>query len=250
MSKVIWGVNPIFEALETNPDLIEEIIFEKKSLSGKKYRLLEKAKALGIPVKFWTKEPFSPPKVPPIANTQGVVAYLREFDYAELEDIERNYQTLGEKPLVLVLDEVMDPQNVGSILRAACAFGVHGVVIPKHRACEITGTVIKVSSGAAFKLPIVRINNLKTALTFFQERGLWIVGLTPHTEKDIFDLDLTLPILLIVGNEEKGIRPSILERCDFLARIPMKGDLDSLNVAQATCIALYEVLRQRLVKSG
>ena len=250
MSKVIWGVNPLLEALEQAPDLIEEIILEKKTLSGKKYRILEKAKALGIPVKFWERDTFSPPKVPPKANTQGVVAYLREFNYAELEDIERNWLSRGEIALVLALDEVQDPQNVGSIIRLSDAFGVHGVIIPKHRACQVTGTVVKVSAGSAFNVPIARVKNLKEALEFFHEKGLWILGLMHRAEKNIFELDLTLPLLVIAGNEEKGIRPSILERCDFLAKIPMVGRVESLNVSQATGIALYEVLRQRLLNKG
>ena len=247
MSKVIWGINPLLAALESQPDLIEEIIIERKTLSGKKYRILEKAKAFGISVKFWEREPFSPPKVPPQVNTQGVVAYLREFDYAELEDIEALWLFRKEIPLVIALDEVQDPQNVGSILRVSDAFGVHGVIIPKHRACEITGTVIKVSAGSAFNIPIARVKNLKEALEFFQKRGLWILGLTHRAEKSIFEIDLTVPLLIIAGNEEKGIRPTILERCDFLAKIPMIGKVESLNVSQATGIALYEVLRQRLL---
>jgi 23S rRNA (guanosine2251-2'-O)-methyltransferase len=250
MSKVIWGVNPLLEALEQAPDLIEEIILEKKTLSGKKYRILEKAKALGIPVKFWERDDFSPPKVPPKANTQGVVAYLREFNYAELEDIERNWLSRGEIALVLALDEVQDPQNVGSIIRLSDAFGVHGVIIPKHRACQVTGTVVKVSAGSAFNVPIARVKNLKEALEFFHEKGLWILGLTHRAEKNIFEIDLTLPLLIIAGNEEKGIRPSILERCDFLAKIPMVGRVESLNVSQATGIALYEVLRQRILNKS
>ncbi|MGC9109617.1 MAG: 23S rRNA (guanosine(2251)-2'-O)-methyltransferase RlmB [Caldimicrobium sp.] len=250
MSKVIWGVNPLLEALEQAPDLIEEIILEKKTLSGKKYRILEKAKALGIPVKSWERDTFSPPKVPPKANTQGVVAYLREFNYAELEDIERNWLSRGEIALVLALDEVQDPQNVGSIIRLSDAFGVHGVIIPKHRACQVTGTVVKVSAGSAFNVPIARVKNLKEALEFFHEKGLWILGLTHRAEKNIFEIDLTLPLLIIAGNEEKGIRPSILERCDFLAKIPMVGRVESLNVSQATGIALYEVLRQRILNKS
>lgn len=250
MSKVIWGINPVLSALDTQPDQIEEIVIDKKTLSGRKYRILEKAKALGIPVKFLERESFSPPKVSPKANTQGVVAYLREFIYAELEDIEELWLSRRETPLVVALDEVQDPQNVGSILRVADAFGVHGIIVPKHRACEITGTVIKVSAGSAFNIPIVRVKNLKEALEFFQKKGLWILGLTHKIEKNIFEIDLTIPLLIIVGNEEKGIRPTILEKCDFLARIPMIGKAESLNVSQATGIALYEVLRQRFLTQG
>lgn len=248
MSKVIWGINPLLEALKRHPELIEEIIFEKKSLAGKKYQILDKAKKLNIAIKIYTKAPFSPPKVPQKANTQGVVAYLREFAYASLEEIEENWKRRGETPLVLALDEVIDPQNVGSILRVADGLGVHGVVIQKHRACEITGTVIKVSSGAAFNLPIAQVKNLKEALHFFTQRGLWILGLTHKAEKRIYELDLTIPLLVIVGNEERGIRPSILEQCDFTAKIPMLGKIESLNVAQAAGITLYEAIRQRTIK--
>ncbi|MFN4132126.1 MAG: TrmH family RNA methyltransferase, partial [Caldimicrobium sp.] len=213
MSKVIWGINPLLEALKRQPELIEEIIFEKKSLAGKKYQILERAKKLNIPIKIYTKDPFSPPKVPKEANTQGVVAYLREFNYASFEEIEENWKKRGEIPLVLALDEVIDPQNVGSLLRVADGFGVHGVVLQKHRACEITGTVIKVSAGSAFNISIAQVKNLKEAIGYFKERGLWILGLTHKAEKKIFELDLKIPLLVIAGNEEKGIRPSILMYC-------------------------------------
>ncbi|MFN4196396.1 MAG: 23S rRNA (guanosine(2251)-2'-O)-methyltransferase RlmB [Caldimicrobium sp.] len=246
MSKVIWGINPVLEVLKTQPQLIEEIIFEKKTLSGKKFQILEKAKKLNIPVKIYTKEPFCPPKVSKEANTQGIVAYLKEFYYASLEEIEENWLKKQELPLVVALDEVMDPQNVGSILRVSDALGAHGLILQKHRACDITPTVIKVSSGSAFHLPIVQVKNLKEAIKFFSKKGLWIIGLSHKAEKPIFEIDLKVPLLIIAGNEAKGIRPSILEKCDFLVKIPMVGKIESLNVAQATAIALYEVLRQRI----
>jgi 23S rRNA (guanosine2251-2'-O)-methyltransferase len=245
MPKVIWGIHPLLEVLKNQPDLIEEILLEKKSLYGKKYQILEKAKALGIPVRIWSKGPFSPAKVPPEANTQGVVAYLQTFEYAEFEDVVSRWKEREEIPLVIALDEVTDPQNVGNILRVADSAGAHGLIIPKHRACEITGTVIKVSSGAAFNLPIVRVTNLKEALSFFKDCGLWVLGLTHRAETTLYDLDLKIPLLLMAGNEERGIRPSILERCDLKARLPMRGKIESLNVAQALSISLYEILRQR-----
>lgn len=250
MSKIIWGVNPVLEALKSTPDLVEEIIIEKRQLKGKIYQILERAKKAGILVKVYTKEPFHPPKVPPHANTQGIVAYLREFPYVTLEDLVSNYQSLVETPLLLALDEVEDPQNFGSILRLADSAGVHGVIIPKHRSCQVTGTVIKVSSGSAFNVPIARVTNLKEALLFFKERGIWIFGLTPHAEKTIYQIDLRIPLLIIAGNEERGIKPSILKKCDLLARIPMRGKVESLNVAQAVGIVLFEVLRQRYYSLG
>ncbi len=246
MSQVIWGVNPVIEALKVRPQEVEEIWIHKAQFKGKKYQILEKAKALGIPIKLITKKDFFPPKVPKEANTQGVVAYLSKFNYATLEDIENNWQKKKEPPLVIVLDQVEDPQNLGSIIRTADAAGVHGIVIPKHRACEITGTVIKVSSGAVFNLPIVKVSNIKNAIRFFKEKGLWIMALDLRGEASLYKLDLTIPLVIIAGNEAKGIRQSVLKECDFVARIPMKGKVESLNVGVSMGVALFEALRQRM----
>lgn len=245
MPKIIWGINPVLEVLKNSPTLIEEIWIESKNLFGKKYQIIERAKKLEISLRLVPSEKFKPPKLPPQVNTQGVVAYLSEFNYQSLEDVVENWEKRKEKPLVLLLDEIEDPQNLGSILRSAEAGGVHGVIIPKRRSCEVTGTVIKVSSGAAFNLPIVKITNLKHAISFFKEKGLFIIGLTPHTKTSIYEIDLNHPLALMVGNEERGIKKSNLELCDFLAKIPMKGKIESLNVAVATAIAIFEVLRQR-----
>jgi 23S rRNA (guanosine2251-2'-O)-methyltransferase len=245
MSQIVYGINPVLEALKSHPELIEEIWIEKKTLSGKKYQILEKAQKLGIPLKMISKTNFNPPKVGSHVNTQGVVAYLSRFKYADLEEIVENWERKGEVPLVLILDEVEDPQNVGAIVRSADAAGVHGIVIPKMRSCEITETVIKVSSGSVFNLPIAKVTNLKHAISFFKEKNLWIVGLTHKTDTVLYQLDLKIPLALIVGNEGRGIRKTILEACDFLAKIPMRGKIESLNVSVATAIAVFEVIRQR-----
>ncbi|PMP95665.1 MAG: 23S rRNA (guanosine(2251)-2'-O)-methyltransferase RlmB, partial [Thermodesulfobacterium geofontis] len=189
MSKVIYGVNAVLEALNSHPELIEEIWLSKINLSGKKFQILEKAKKLEIPLKIISKPNLKPPKVPPEANTQGVVAYISEFSYAELEDIVKNWEDKKETPLVVILDQIEDPQNVGSIIRSADAGGVHGIVIPKLRSCDINETVIKVSSGSAFNIPIAKVNNLKYAISFFKEKNLWIVGLTHKTDLSIYELD-------------------------------------------------------------
>ncbi len=245
MSKVIYGVNAVLEALNSHPELIEEIWLNKTTLSGRKYQILEKAKKIGIPLKLISKPDFNPPKISPYINTQGVVAYISEFIYADLEDIVKNWENKKETPLVIMLDEVEDPQNVGSIIRTADAGGVHGIVIPKLRSCDINETVIKVSSGSAFNIPIAKVNNLKYAISFFKEKNLWIIGLTHKSDTSIYELDLKKPLAFIVGNEGKGIRKTILEKCDFLAKIPMKGKIESLNVSIATAIAIFETLRQR-----
>jgi 23S rRNA (guanosine2251-2'-O)-methyltransferase len=245
MSKAIYGINAVLEALNSHPELIEEIWLNKTTLSGKKYQILEKAKKFGIPLKLISKPDFKPPKISPNTNTQGVVAYISEFIYADLEDIVKNWENKKENPLVIMLDEVEDPQNVGSIIRTADAGGVHGIVIPKLRACDINETVIKVSSGSAFNIPIAKVNNLKHAISFFKEKNLWIIGLTHKSDTSIYELDLKKPLVFIVGNEGRGIRKTILEKCDFLAKIPMRGKIESLNVSVATAIAIFETLRQR-----
>lgn len=242
MSPFIYGINPVLEALKTSPQLIEEIWIEKKALLGKKYQIVEKAKKLNIPLKITDSKP---PKVPPHVNTQGVVAYIKKFPYSTLEDIIKNWENKRDIPLVVILDELEDPHNVGAIIRTAEAAGAHGIIIPKVRSCEITETVIKASSGAAFNIPIVKVTNLKNTIEFFKEKGLWILGLTHKTEKTIYQLDLNIPLGIVVGNEGRGIRKGILEVCDFLGKIPMKGSIESLNVSVATGIALFEILRQR-----
>ncbi|NPA40275.1 MAG: 23S rRNA (guanosine(2251)-2'-O)-methyltransferase RlmB [Thermodesulfobacteria bacterium] len=245
MSKPVIGVNPVIELLKSDPSIIEEVWIHKKSLSGKKHRILELAKKHGVKVKLISGENFNPPKVAKGVNTQGVVAYISEFPYADLEDIIKNWENKGEIPLVLFLDELEDPRNIGAIIRTADAVGVHGVVIPKLRSCDITETVIKASSGAVFNLPIAKVTNLGKAIEFFKENGLWILGLTHKTEHTIYSVDCKLPLGIVVGNEGRGIRKGILKKCDFVAKLPMIGKVESLNVSVATGVALYEVLRQR-----
>ncbi len=243
MAKVIWGINPVLEYLRHAPEKLEEIIISKKELRGKAFQIVEKAQKLGIPVKI--KRDFAPPHVPKEANTQGVVAYLKEFDYAPLEELFQRAKASEEEPLFLALDEITDPQNLGSLIRSAVAAGAHGVIIPKHRAAGITGTVVKVSSGAVSYIPIHQTKNLGRLLEDLKERGLWVAGLAAEAESTIYQLDLALPLVWVVGSEGKGLRPSIREKCDFLAAIPMRGPIDSLNAAVAGAIALFETIRQR-----
>ncbi len=243
MAEIIWGINPVLEYLRHNPQKIEEIIIARKELKGKVYQILERAKKLEIPVKV--KKDFPPPRVPKEANTQGVVAYLKEFDYVPLDEIFRRVKESQEMALILALDELTDPQNVGSLIRTAVAAGAHGVIIPKHRACGVTGTVVKVSAGATSLIPIHQTKNLGRLLEKLKERELWVAGLEARAESTIYQLDLNLPLVWVVGSEGKGLRPSIREKCDFLASIPMRGPIDSLNAAVAGAIALFETVRQR-----
>ncbi|MBX6423838.1 23S rRNA (guanosine(2251)-2'-O)-methyltransferase RlmB [Thermosulfurimonas sp. F29] len=245
MSRVVWGLNPVLELLKSQPDKVEEIWLAAAGLRGRRFRVLELARSLEIPVRV--VRDFHPPKVPAEARTQGVVAYLREFAYASLDELEERL-TRSPAPLVVFLDELTDPQNVGSLIRSAEVFGAHGVVIPKHRAAGVTPTVIKASAGAVFHLPVVRVVNLRQAIRRLREAGLAVYGLSADAEREIPEVDLTGPVGLVVGSEGRGLREGVRRECDELIRIPMRGKIGSLNAAVAGAVALYEVLRQRVLK--
>ena len=153
---------------------------------------------------------------------------------------------MGEAPpLILILDEIQDPHNVGAILRSAECSGVNGVILTKHNSATITSTVTKTSAGATEHLKICQVNNLSQTIDELKEKGFWIVGSSLENAKNYTEVDYKIPIALIVGNEEKGIRKLTASKCDFLVKIPMSGKIQSLNVSVATGILLFEILRQR-----
>ncbi|NPB08988.1 MAG: 23S rRNA (guanosine(2251)-2'-O)-methyltransferase RlmB [Thermodesulfobacteria bacterium] len=243
MAEIIWGINPVLEVLKSDPQRLEEIVITKGELRGRLYQVLEKAKKAGVPVKIREKLPEH--ELPPQARTQGVIAYLKGFDYASLDELLARAKEREEPALLVAVDGITDPQNLGSLIRSSEAAGAHGLIIPKKRAASITGTVIKASAGAIAHLPICRVTNLGRTLEELKERGLWIAGLDARAESNIYQLDLTLPLVWVIGSEDRGLRPNIREKCDFLAAIPMRGRIDSLNAAVAGAIALFETLRQR-----
>lgn len=242
MQKFIWGVNPVLEFLKESPEKLEEIIIVRQSLKGKVHQILERARKAGVPVKL---KDTLPAHLPPEVKHQGVLAYLKEFSFAPLDSLFQRARERGEAPFFVAVDEITDPQNLGSLIRSAEAAGAHGLILPKRRAASITGTVIKASAGAVAHLPLCRVTNLGRTLEELKEEGLWVAGLAGEAESSIYQLDLTLPIVWVVGSEGKGLRPNIREKCDFLAAIPMRGKIDSLNAAVAGAIALFETVRQR-----
>ncbi len=157
---------------------------------------------------------------------------------------------LEDRQPVLILDSIQDPQNLGALIRSACFLGARGIILPKDRSAKITSTVIKVASGATVYLPVIQVVNLAQALDHLKGSGLWIAGLDVEAEQSLYEVDLSVPLGLVVGNEQKGLRPLTRKHCDFLVHIPAGGPLQSLNAATAGAIALAEVQRQRLTKSG
>lgn len=175
---------------------------------------------------------------------QGVIAVAASYEYVEVEDILENARKKGEPPFIILLDNIEDPHNLGAIIRTANLAGAHGVIIPKRRAAGLTATVARTSAGALNYTPVAKVTNLKTAIEDLKKEGMWFVcadmGGTSY-----YDLDLKGPIGLVIGNEGEGVSRLVKENCDFVASIPMKGDIDSLNASVATGILAFEISRQR-----
>jgi 23S rRNA (guanosine2251-2'-O)-methyltransferase len=178
-------------------------------------------------------------------NHQGIAAEVGEFEYALLEDLLAVAEERKQAPLLLVLDGVQDPRNLGAALRAAECLGVHGVVIPKDRAASVTGAVVKASAGASEHVKVAQVTNVARALEELKERGVWCVGTSLEAKQAPWQLDLTAGVAIVIGGEAKGVRPLVLKTCDLTVRIPMAGQVGSLNAATAAGVLLYEVMRQR-----
>ena len=176
---------------------------------------------------------------------QGVIAYTAAYEYAQVEDMLALAKEWGEDPFLILLDDIEDPHNLGAIIRTANLAGAHGVIIPKRRAVGLTATVAKTSAGAINYTPVAKVTNLTKTMKELKEKGLWFVCADMGGES-MYKLNLTGPIGLVIGNEGEGVSRLVKETCDFVASIPMKGDIDSLNASVATGVLAYEIVRQRL----
>jgi 23S rRNA (guanosine2251-2'-O)-methyltransferase len=205
--------------------------------------LIQLARAAGVPVRVEPRQALD--RLVPSGRHQGVVALAGAKAYAEPEEMLRTARDRNQPALVLVLDGVEDPHNLGAVLRTAEAAGAHGVVIPERRSVGLTGTVAKASAGAVEHLPVACVPNLSRAIESLKEQGLWVYALDPSAEKSYTTLDLKGPVALVFGGEGKGVRAGVLDKCDDRVRIPMHGRVASLNVSAAAAIVLFEVVRQR-----
>lgn len=178
---------------------------------------------------------------------QGVVAFAAAYEYSEVEDMLALAKERGEEPFLILLDNIEDPHNLGAIIRTANLAGAHGVIIPKRRAAGLTATVAKTSAGALNYTPVAKVTNLKKTMEELKEKGLWFVCADMGGEQ-MYKLNLTGPIGLVVGNEGDGVSRLVKETCDFAAGIPMKGEIDSLNASVAAGVLAYEIVRQRLCR--
>lgn len=177
-------------------------------------------------------------------SSQGVSARI-VFPFVTFDELLNSLKGTSSPPLILALDSIQDPHNLGAIIRSAVAAGANGLILPKDRSASITATVIKVSAGAVFHLPVCKVTNLVNCFSVLKEAGIWIFGATRDGATPVYDVDLTVPACLVIGSEGKGLRPFVAENCDLHISIPMQGSLDSLNASVAAGIILFETVRQR-----
>lgn len=242
-SGVVFGVHPVQEALRSGSAFERLYISEGRRGDAVK-EILHDAKARGIDVRFEPYERLTA-RAGRQAAHQGVVGILAAYAYHEFDDLLTGLAQKNAPAFLLLLDQIQDPHNLGAILRSAECAGVHGVAIPKHNAVGVTPSVIKVAAGATAHLPVCRVTNLATAMDTLKERGVWMVGASSAAPQPYHRLDLTMPLALVIGNEEKGLRRLVAEKCDFVVSIPLYGKIASLNASVASAILMFEVCRQR-----
>lgn len=239
--EIIGGKNPVLEALRADRDINKIWIAEgvqKKGIT----ELLQLAKDKGVIVQLVPKK-----KIDGLTDTnhQGIAAAVAAYNYASLDDLFAAAKAKNEDPFFLILDELEDPHNLGSIMRTADAIGVHGLIIPKRRAVGLTGVVAKASTGAIEHVPVMRINNLSQTVDELKKRGVWIAGTDAKESVDYRKMDASLPLAVIIGSEGKGMSRILREKCDFLYQLPMVGHVTSLNASVAASLLMYEVYRKR-----
>jgi 23S rRNA (guanosine2251-2'-O)-methyltransferase len=242
MARVVYGVHPVREALRSGK---VQALFVAEGETGPALKeILDAARNANVqPMTHFRTQ------LDALAHGgvhQGAVAIVGEYNYAQLEELIQVAVRAGKPPLLLVLDSVQDPQNLGALVRTAHVAGVHGVVIPKDRAVGVTPTVVKASAGATEHLKIATVVNIARALEELKQANVWIAGaVAAGGSKAPWEVDFTVPIAIVLGAEAKGIRPLVLRGCDLLVKIPMFGKVASLNVGAAGAMLLYEVTRQR-----
>ena len=242
----IVGINPVEGALANDPDRVREVLVEQNSKNARVNEIAALARKLGLITKTVSKEQLE--KLGGEARHQGVIALYQTPPLRDETHLPALLDAAGANAFVLVLDGVTDPHNLGACLRSAAAANVTAVVVPKDRAVGITPTVRRASAGGADMIPLIAVTNLARALRMLKDAGVWITGLDGDTDKSIYDMDLKGPIALVMGSEGDGMRRLTCDTCDFVAKIPMPGGMESLNVSVATGVVLFEALRQRGAK--
>ena len=238
----IEGRNAVLEAFRSGKP-IDKLFILDGCQDGPVMTIKREAKKQDTMVRFVPRERLD--QMSETGKHQGVIAYAAAYEYAEVEDLLQAAEKKGEPPFLILLDNIEDPHNLGAIIRTANLVGAHGVIIPRNRAAGLTATVARTSAGALNYTPVARVTNLAKTMEELKKRGLWFVC-ADMDGTSMYQLDLKGPIGLVIGNEGEGVGRLVKEKCDFVASIPMKGDIDSLNASVATGVLAYEILRQRM----
>lgn len=239
---IIEGRNAIIEAFRAGRS-VDKLFIQEHTKEASMNTLIREAKKTKTLIKYVPKERLD--QISETGHHQGAVAFVAAYNYADIDDLFAKSEEKGESPFFIILDEIEDPHNLGAIIRTANLAGAHGVIVPKNRACGLTATVVKASAGAINYTPIVKVTNIAQTIESLKERGMWFVCADMDGET-MYDIDLKGSIGLVIGNEGKGVSRLVKEKCDFVARIPMNGDIDSLNASVATGVLAYEIVRQRM----
>jgi len=242
LMEAIYGINPLLEIVLSHPARLEKIIVARGRGGEAVRKILDLAAKHGVPVEFGGRERVE--ALAPRRVHQGVVGLCREQAYATVDDIIANRHRTSKYNLIVLLDGITDPRNLGSIVRTAHCCGANGIIIPENRAATVTASAAKTSAGAVAHTPTAMVVNLVPTIEYLKEEGFWIYGADAAAKTDIHAPDYEGHIALVMGSEGRGIRPLIRKKCDFLISIPMRGQVASLNVSVATGVILYEILRK------
>ncbi len=245
MSRVIYGLNPVSESLRVESSAVEELTLVQGRLSGRIAQVLSLAKAAGVKIRRRPRSELA--RLAGSEAHQGVVLTLGDFSYSGLEEI----LTPPGPDLLIMLDGIQDPRNLGAMARTGLAAGAGGLIIPKDRAAGVTPAAVKVAAGALSRLPVVRVTNLNRTADLLKKEGFWILGTAPQAPVSLFDLDdLPARLVVIIGAEGRGMGRALTAKCDFLARLPLPGPVESLNASAAAAVVLFELVRRRTEKGS
>lgn len=237
------GRNAVIEAFRAGKT-IDKLFVLEHCQEGSMNTIIREAKKKDTIINYVKKERLD--QMSETGKHQGVIAYVAAYDYATVDDILERAREKDEQPFIIVLDNIEDPHNLGAIIRTANLAGAHGVIISKHRAAGLTATVAKASAGAINYTPVAKVTNIAKTIEKLKDQGLWFVCADMGGTR-MCDLDLKGPIGLVIGNEGEGVSRLVKEKCDFIASVPMFGDIDSLNASVATGVLAYEIVRQRML---
>jgi 23S rRNA (guanosine2251-2'-O)-methyltransferase len=242
---ILHGIHAVTEALKSHSDKIERICVERGNQNPRIREIVELARAGHVRISFEDRSWID--RKAADARHQGVLCYAAEISTFDSEEILKQVKSPG---LLIILDGVEDPHNVGAILRSAEAADADGVFLPRHRSSSLSPAVVKASAGAAAHVKLSRVSNIANLIELLKKKGYWIAGFESSSAQSVWEADLTVPLALVLGNEGRGLHRLVKEKCDFLLSLPIRGNVGSYNVSVAAGIALYEVLRQRMKKSS